>query len=173
MIIREARPGEEQEVLEFYNQLIDQMQNAQYPIRWKKGIYPVLSDISNAVYEGAMYVAEEENSIMGAFIINHMQGEGYDLADWKITAEKEKVAVIHLLATLPAFQGRGLGRKMLEKAVEICRNKKDAVIRLDTLPWNVPGKKLYERFGFSYCTDVELNYPSTGKLSFSMYEFEL
>ena len=43
----------------------------------------------------------------------------------------------------------------------------------DTLPWNLPGKRLYESFGFQYKGDIKLDYPSTGKISFSMYEFDL
>lgn len=42
-----------------------------------------------------------------------------------------------------------------------------------TLPWNLPGKRLYESFGFQYKGDIKLDYPSTGKISFSMYEFDL
>ena len=173
MKIRKACFGEESRILEFYEQLIDQMQDAPYPIRWVKGIYPVEADIKDAVEAGSMYVSEEENHIIGAFIVNHTQGEGYELACWEKQGADENIAVLHLLATDPKLQGRGIGRKMLEKAVEICRNEKDISIRLDTLPWNVPGKKLYESFGFRYRGDVELAYPSTGKISFSMYEFLL
>ncbi len=64
-------------------------------------------------------------------------------------------------------------RIMLEKAVEICRSENVSSIRLDTLPWNLPGKRLYESFGFQYKGDIKLDYPSTGKISFSMYEFDL
>ena len=55
---------------------------------------------------------------------------------------------------------------MLEKAVEICRSENVSSIRLDTLPWNLPGKRLYESFGFQYKGDIKLDYPSTGKISF-------
>lgn len=81
--------------------------------------------------------------------------------------------MLHLLATAPECQGKGIGRKMLEKAVEICRSENVSSIRLDTLSWNLPGKRLYESFGFQYKGDIKLDYSSTGKISFSMYEFDL
>ncbi|WP_157982994.1 GNAT family N-acetyltransferase [Intestinibaculum porci] len=71
------------------------------------------------------------------------------------TGDASKIAVIHLLATAPKYQGQGIGRKMLEEAVAICRAENDISIRLDTLPWNVPGKKLYEGFGFKYIVDPQ------------------
>lgn len=173
IVIREAHSGEEHEIIKFYECVIDQMQDSPYPLRWKKGVYPVLEDIIRSIDGNAMYVAEEDGCIRGAFVINHTQGEGYDLTEWKVKAEKEQVAVLHLLATLPSFQGKGIGRRMLEQAARVAGREKDTVIRLDTLPWNVPGKKLYEKFGFVYCGDVVLDYPVAGKIAFSMYEYEL
>ena len=171
--IRRAGCGEEHTILEFYYQLIDHMQDTEYPLRWEKGVYPVLSDIADALNMGALYVAEEDGNIAGAFIVNHIQGEGYQLVDWNIKGSDTEIAVIHLLATAPECQGKGIGRKMLEKAVEICRSENVSSIRLDTLPWNLPGKRLYESFGFQYKGDIKLDYPSTGKIFFSMYEFDL
>ena len=171
--IRKAVYGEENSILDFYYQLIDRMQDTAHPLRWEKGVYPVLSDIVAALDIEALYVAEEDKNIVGAFIVNHIQGDGYHLVDWNIKGNDTEIAVLHLLATSPECQGKGIGRKMLEKTVEICRNEKVISIRLDTLPWNIPGKKLYEKFGFQYKGDVKLDYPSTGKISFSMYEFDL
>lgn len=151
----------------------DHMQDTAYPLRWKKGIYPVLSDIVSAINMGTLYVAELNNNTVGAFIVNHIQGEGYHLVDWNRKGNHTEIAVLHLLATSLECQGKGIGRKMLEKAVEICRSEKDISIRLDTLPWNLPGKRLYEIFGFQYKGDIKLDYPSTGKIHFSMYEFDL
>lgn len=171
--IRKAGCGEENVILDFYYRLIDHMKETAYPLRWEKGVYPVLPDIVTAVNMGALYVVENDHNIVGAFIVNHIQGDGYGLVDWNRKGNAEEIAVIHLLATSPECQGQGIGRKMLEKAVEICRNEKDISIRLDTLPWNLPGKRLYESFGFQYKGDIKLDYPSTGKIFFSMYEFDL
>ena len=152
------------------NTLIDHMQDTEYPLRWKKGVYPVLSDIADALNMGALYVAEEDGNIAGAFIVNHIQGEGYQLVDWNIKGRDTEIAVIHLLATAPECQGKEIGRKMLEKAVEICRSENVSSIRLDTLPWNLPGKRLYESFGFQYIDTVDLGYGMYGLDWFQLYQ---
>ena len=171
--IREAKCGEENEILDFYYQLVDTMRGTPYCPKWEKGVYPVLSDIAGAIDVNTLYIAVDDHAVIGAFILNHSQGDGYHFVDWQTKDSDGGIAVLHLLATAPACQGKGIGRKLLEKAAEVCRNQKDIAIRLDTLPWNVPGKRLYENFGFQYKGDVELDYPSTGKIAFSMYEFVL
>ena len=171
--IRKARDGEEHQVLDFYYQLVDTMKGTPYCPKWEKGVYPVLSDIAGAIGANTLYVATENHEIIGAFILNHSQGKGYQFVNWQTKNSDDRIAVLHLLATAPACQGKGVGKKLLGKAVEVCKNQKDIAIRLDTLPWNVPGKRLYENFGFQYKGDVELNYPSTGYIAFSMYEYVL
>ncbi|MGN0274274.1 MAG: GNAT family N-acetyltransferase [Chordicoccus sp.] len=116
---------------------------------------------------------ETSAEIVGAFILNHAQGARYEQADWKYQASPDRTAVLHLLATKPSLQGHGIGRRLLGEAVAIARQRGDRVLRLDTLTWNVPGQRLYEGFGFRCCGDVVLDYPSTGKIPFRMYEYEL
>ena len=83
------------------------------------------------------------------------------------------MGVIHLLAVHPDFQGRGLAKALLQSAVERSRSKGDRVLRLDTLTWNLPGRRLYEGFGFNWRGDFELTYPTTGTIPFSMYELAI
>ena len=173
MIIRRATIGEEGRVLSFYYDLIDAMQGQEYCPYWTKGVYPPLEDILSAIRGSELFLAIEDDAIAGAFILNHRQAEDYGRVRWLTAAEPDRVGVIHLLAVHPAFQGRGLGRRMLGKAVEESRAKGDRVIRLDTLMWNLPGRKLYEGFGFQYCGDYEQTYPTTGTIPFSMFELML
>ncbi len=173
MIIRKAIDGEDRFVLSFYHYLIDQMKDTEFCPSWTKGVYPTLEDIHAAISSAELYVAIGDGVIAGAFILNHEQGEGYDCIAWPVSARADQVAVLHLMAVHPAIQGQGTGRALLQKAAELAREAGDAVIRLDMLPGNLPAKKLYESFGFRYCGDVELYYPTTGTVPFSMYELEL
>ncbi len=170
MVIRAARVGEDRDVLTFYHDLIDKMQGRPYCPYWTKGVYPTREDIAPAIDRSEMFLAEEDGRIAGAFILNHAQGAGYDRVPWETEAEAGRAGVIHLLAVHPDFQGRGLGRALLGRAVEAARSGGDRVIRLDTLTWNLPGRRLYEGFGFRWRGDFELTYPTTGTIPFSMYE---
>ena len=173
-VVRKAVIGEEGSILSFYEQLIDLLRDAEFRPTWKKGVYPTLTDIRSAVEHCSMYVAvDDDGSIVGAVICNHTQGTGYDEVPWTIEAACDRVAVIHLLAVDPRQHGRGTGRALLQKAAEDSRARGDAVIRLDTLPWNKPAHRLYESFGFQWRGDYPLSYPSVGTISFSMYEYIL
>ena len=173
MIIRKAVDGEDKTVLAFYHDLIDQMKDKQYRPSWTKGVYPTLEDIHAAISQSELSLAIENGFIVGAFILNHTQGLGYDHVQWSVNAFPDKVSVVHLLAVNPARHGRGIGKALLKAATEICRARGDEVIRLDTLTRNIPGKTLYERFGFHYCGDYDLTYPSTGTIPFSMFELKI
>ena len=173
MIIRKAADGEDDNVLAFYHDLLDKMKDKEYRPSWTKGVYPARSDIHEAIRRSELFLAMDNGGIVGAFILNHSQGDGYDRVLWKTDAEADKTAVIHLLAVDPAQHGKGIGKALLRKAVEVCREAGDEVIRLDTLPRNIPGQRLYEGFGFQNCGEVELTYASTGTIPFRMYEYVL
>ncbi len=173
MIIRKAIDGEDRFVLSFYHDLIDQMKDMEYGPSWTKGIYPTLEDIHAATINGEQYVAIEDGVIAGAFILNHQQGEEYDFVSWPTNVRADRVAVLRLLAVHPAIHRKGTGRALLQKAVELSRAAGDVVLRLDTLSGNLPARTMCESFGFQYCGDLELTYPSTGTVPFSMYELVL
>ena len=173
MRIRQAIEGKEKEILAFYHDLIDRMQEQPYCPYWTKGVYPTLEDIRRATGRSELFLAEEAGRIAGAYILNHVQGEGYDRVPWQTAAALDEVGVIHLLAVHPDFQGRGLAKALLQSAVERSRSKGDRVLRLDTLTWNLPGRRLYEGFGFNWRGDFELTYPTTGTIPFSMYELAI
>ncbi len=172
-VIRKAEPQEVKRVLAFYENLIEALQGPDSPIRWARGVYPVEEDIDRFIQAGEMYITETEGEILGAFALNHVQGEGYESVSWQVEADPEKVTVLHLLAVSPKVHKQGLGRKLLEEAVRLSREEGNTALRLDTLPFNKPGRRLYKHFGLTYCGDVTLFYPSTGAIDFSMYEYVL
>ena len=114
--IRTAVDGEEAAVLSFYERLIDKMKGSPYPLRWEKGVYPAGDDIADAIRAGTLYVAEDGGGIIGAFIVNHTQGEGYANVNWLWQGDVTQAAVLHLLAVAPSVQRRGVGKALLQFA---------------------------------------------------------
>ena len=76
------------------------------------------------------------------------QGEDYHAIDWSQQVPDEKVAVIHILAVSPGYQGKGIGSEMIREAIRMAKSKGMQAIRLDALASNTPAHKLYERLGF-------------------------
>ncbi len=182
MIIRKAEEKDAARALALYGHLIDVMKDSPYRPTWTKGLYPSAGDLDPAIREGRLWIAEEaagtgpeggEPLILGAVIRTSVQSEGYERVPWKVDAAPERVTVLHLLAVRPETQGRGVGRALMEAMIRESRAEGDDAIRLDTLPYNAPGRHLYEQCGFRYCGDISLWYPSTGSTPFCMYEYAI
>ena len=55
---------------------------------------------------------------------------------------------IMTIATDPALRGKGIGKKLVEAAVEILKVKHLGYLTLEVRPSNLPAIALYESFGF-------------------------
>lgn len=170
MKVKHAVSGDEREALGFYHKLIDDMRGTGL-LRWEKGVYPTLADLQDAVRTRSLHLGYEDQRIAGAFILSQGQTKEYEQVPWTRDVPSDKVAVLHLLATDRELQGQGIGTRLLQEAVHVAAERGDEVIRLDTLTYNIPGQKLYEKFGFVCSGDVEIYYPTTGKIPFRMYEY--
>ena len=171
MIIRKAKPTDAAPALSFYHDLIDKLKDRPIRPTWTKGVYPLLSDLETAISQSNLFIALENDRIIGAVIVTDKEDESYQRVTWGI--DTDRVAVIHLIASDPDLHGHGIGRRLLEKCREIAEERDAEAIRLDTLPYNTPARRLYESFGFEYRGELEIFYPSAGRVPFAMYEYLL
>ena len=84
----------------------------------------------------------------------------------------EKVAVIHILAVSPGYQGKGIGSEMIREAIRMAKSKGMQAIRLDALASNTPAHKLYKRLGFEYRGKQHLYAENTGWTDFYFFEYK-
>ena len=194
--IRVAEVSDAEAILSLYYDLIDRMTESPYRPTWEKNVYPTIDDIRNAAAAGTLYVAEafDENesaggsenaedhaetatdgkpAVAGAVVCNRTQGPGYEQIPWAMDVPDDKVGVIHLLAVDPLRHRSGVATKLLERAAADSRAAGLSVLRLDTLPYNIPGRRLYESVGFEWRGDIPLFYPCCGEIPFSLYEKRL
>lgn len=194
--IRVAEVSDAEAILSLYYDLIDRMTESPYRPTWEKNVYPTIDDIRNAAAAGTLYVAEafDENesaggsenaeghaetatdgkpAVAGAVVCNRTQGPGYEQIPWAVDVPDDKVGVIHLLAVDPLRHRSGVATKLLERAAADSRAAGLSVLRLDTLPYNMPGRRLYESVGFEWRGDIPLFYPCCGEIPFSLYEKRL
>lgn len=173
LTIRQAHAGEFEAVREFYTVLIDRIRNTRYYPRWQIGIHPSDLMLKSAVAQGEMYLALRGKQIIGAMIVNHTAGDGYNSAAWPTGASRNEALVIHVLGVMPEDGRKGVGTAMVEAAIRLGRAQNMKAIRLDVLKGNLPAVKLYLRAGFVYVETIKLFYEVTGLSEFELYEYAL
>lgn len=90
------------------------------------------------------WVASVGEKIVGAIAID---GVNHD----------RKGAHLRWFIVAPESRGNGIGKKLLEEAVEFCRKIKFSKVYLWTFAGLDPARHLYERFGFKLCEEHEGN----------------
>lgn len=174
--VRPAKSEELNQVVDFYNHLIDLMQDSEYLPGWEKDIYPTKSFLQDSIEARRLFVGQQEESgdaYAAAMVLNHDYADGYEKAPWHITAPRELVSVLHVLGVSPEYQRRGIATQMVLEAIRIARSQRQRVLRLDVMDTNLPAQKLYSRIGFQYVDTVELFYEDTGTMNFLLYDYEL
>ena len=78
-----------------------------------------------------------------------------------------------LVATLPAYHGRGFARAMMEACIDVARAAGKRAVRLDTFTTNVRAQSLYESCGFEDKGEWTVHYPALGDIQVAMYELAL
>lgn len=78
--------------------------------------------------------------------------------------------VIHALAIDPQKQKRGIGTETLQFCVARAKAENYKSIRADIVPTNDPARRLFEKNGFVYVGDTDLELSIGGIPEFSLYE---
>ena len=94
---------------------------------FKKGVYPTKDDAERAIYAGALFVYEENGTIVGSIIIDKVQPIEYATIPWK-----EKLSESSLI----------------KFATELAQKNSCRALRLDTGSQNIPALSLYQKNGF-------------------------
>lgn len=160
-------------VKNFYDSLIEEMQEAEYKPGWKKDIYPTMEMLREALENRELYIGEEEGKTAACMILNQNCNERYQEISWKTEAGPCQVLSVHTFGVHPRFSGRGLGKKMMEEAVKMASDRGMKTIRLDVLAGNLPAEKLYQKVGFQYAGSLNIFYEDTGWADFNLYEYRI
>ena len=159
-------------IIAFYDDVTERTPEMATYARWSKGKHPTVEGIKAYIDEGSMYLYREDKRIVGAMAITMYQGEDYHGIDWSQQVPDEKVAVIHILAVSPGYQGKGIGSEMIREAIRMAKSKGMQAIRLDALASNTPAHKLYKRLGFEYRGKQHLYAENTGWTDFYFFELK-
>ncbi len=171
MEIRVCTEGDIVTVGAFYDGVVKHLcENVNYP-KWTYKEYPSEGSVRRMTEAGCQFVCMDGEQIVGAFVLNEDPQGSYENAAWSKPLARGEYMVCHALASAPEVQGKGIGRQMIEYCIEYARCRGFRAIRLDVVPDNIPAKRLYEKCGFQYVGDADLERGIEEIPLFSMYEY--
>lgn len=170
MKIIKATPEHLDELEELYNELNDYFSSTvNYP-GWIKHIYPIRETAENALAEGSLFVAIENESIAGSIILNHEPEDAYHQVEWLTETDYKNILVIRTLVVHPKFLHKGVGSRLMEFARQFASENGIESIRLDVSVNNKPAINLYKKAGYQYIGTVDLGLPYEHLKWFELYE---
>ena len=171
MKITQASPDDFGRIRSFYHSLIDDMKEQHLTITWIKDVYPAPEFLRSALNNGELYLCCDGPRIAASMVVNRDCNEGYRNLGNETPLTNAEVLVIHALGVHPDYSGKGIGKMMVEEAIEIAKKSGAKGLRLDVLKGNEAARKLYLRCGFEYVGSVQMYYENTGNAYFGIYEF--
>lgn len=156
-MIRKAVLQDIDQVEKSYTELLLYEQKHKAYTVWKLGVYPVRETAEKSLADDTLYVMELENKICASMIINQVQPEEYNDIAWKYNVQSDEVFVIHLLCVRPSKSGYGIGKAMVQFAIEEGKRLNCKTVRLDTGSQNIPAISLYKKLGFELAETKTMN----------------
>lgn len=98
-----------------------------------------------AAPDGGIILCKKETQFIACVALRRIRGD---------------VAELKRMFVQPAYQHRGIGKELLEKAVTLANDLHYTCIRLDTLNYMTPAINLYKKYGFYEIEAYYLN-PNT------------
>lgn len=165
-----AVPQDVSAIAQLYNDLHDALeQNINYP-GWIRDIYPTEVTAVEGIDSETLYIMKIRDQIAGSVILNHIQPEAYSKLLWNISAEEEKVLVVHTLAIHPYYFRKGVAKELLYFAEQVAKDKGAKTIRLDVSVHNLPAIGLYQTCGYTFVGEVDLGLNIPGLEWFQCYD---
>ncbi len=171
MKLNKATIEDFESIIAFYDDVTDRTADMAKFARWQKEKHPTLDGIRAYIKEGSMYLYQKDGVILGAMAVTMYQGEDYHEIEWSQQLADDEVAVIHILAVSPDYQGKGIGSEMIREAISLAKKNGMKAIRLDALASNTPAHSIYKRLGFEYRGKQHLYAENTDWTDFFFFEY--
>lgn len=168
--IQKCREEDIVRVGRFYDSVILWLNDhVNYP-RWIYGVYPSEQSVRKMAEAGSQYIFADGGAIIGAFALSAEPQGSYQKGQWSKELSDGSYMVIHALAIKPEMHRRGIGAEIIRFCAEEAKSQGYKAIRIDIVPTNIPARKLFEKNGFTYAGDVDLELSIGDIPAFSLYE---
>lgn len=171
--IRKCREEDIPEAGRFYDRVVEWLdQHINYP-KWTYKEYPSETSVRNQTRDGGQYLCLEDGKIVGAFVLNDDPEGSYWKGRWERELAEGSYLVIHALAVDPKRQREGIASEIVRYCIDRARSGGYQAVRLDIVPDNHPARALYEKHGFRYAGDADLDRNIDEIPLFSLFELNL
>ena len=161
-------------VMDFYTKMIDEMRGTDFDIMWEHDEHPSHAFIRESVEKGyAIIGITEDGHIASSLIIDFDAAPGYEKVPWEVEGPVDKVGIMHAVATLPEYHGRGFAKQLVNRSLELSREAGLKAIHLDTLLTNDRAHGLYPACGFKSHGAYDIYYDDLGPIKLDMFEHVL
>lgn len=115
-------------------------------VKWNKDLFLDIDQVmpierlKNLLETNSIYIAKQENKIVGYIIINIIEKDNGFM-------RYRKLLCIDTLCIDEKYRGQGIGTKMLSFAKELGKNNGCTDIHLTVNPQNINAIRVYEKFG--------------------------
>lgn len=172
--VRKATAADADTVIAFYTRMIDEMVGTDFDILWKHDEHPSRAFLRESVERGRLHMGIAEDGCMACgLVIDHEQAPGYEDVPWEVDAPLDRIGIVHAVATLPAYHGRGFATALMERAIEAARGEGLRALRLDTFVDNVRSHGLYGKLGFINHGAHPVYYDDLGTVDLDLFEYVL
>ena len=160
------------EVIEYYNDIIDNQPSDTYSAGFTKDIYPSRELLKKHILNHDLYIGLIDGNIVTCGVLTYGEEDMYRQGNWTIEASDEETAILHLFAVKKEYRGKGISNQMLKELLSIA-GKKARVMHLDIMIGNLSAERLYLRNGFTYGGRVKVYYEDTGETEADLFEKKL
>ena len=173
MEIRKCLETDIVETGRFYDRVVEWLNDhINYP-KWVYKGYPSESSVRNQTRDGGQYICLDAGEIVGAFVLNADPEGSYWKGKWEKELADGSYLVVHALAVDPERQREGIASEIVRYCIDRARTGRYQAVRLDIVPDNRPARALYEKHGFRYAGDANLDRGIDEIPIFSLFELNL
>ena len=173
MKIRKCEEGDIISTGSFYDRVVTWLDaHINYP-KWIYRIYPSEESVREMVRSNAQYICVDDQQIIGAFVLTTDPQGNYSRGNWTCDLQEGEYLTIHAVAVEPELHGQGLGSQIIRYCIDKARSEGYKALRLDIVPTNMPARRLYEKNGFQYVGDVDLDRGIDDIPTWSLFELNL
>ncbi|MGI6722538.1 MAG: GNAT family N-acetyltransferase [Anaerovoracaceae bacterium] len=156
-------------VSRFYDKVVDHLvSTVNYP-KWIPGVYPGRDSTREVISKGAQYMCIDGDSVLGACNYTPEPLDDYTRAGWLTPTAPGKFIGLRTVAADPEHK-KGVGTFMVSSAVEMARSQGYQSLRVETVPNNLPARKMFENAGFRFVEIFDLNIEMNGIPQVALYE---